>query len=57
VSEIVEVANKELKIENKLSQIEEIWRKFSLHFDQHRDTEVCVVAPPDDILEALEEHR
>jgi dynein heavy chain len=56
VSEIVEVANKELKIENKLATIEDIWRKFSLRFDQHRDTEVFVVAPPDDVLEALEEH-
>ena len=56
VTEIVEVANKELKIENKLLTIEDIWRKLSLKFDQHRDTEVFIVAPPDDVLEALEEH-
>ena len=56
VSEIVEVANKELKIENKLLLIEEIWRKFVLKFDQHRDTEVFIVSSPDEILESLEEH-
>ncbi|KAJ1439145.1 dynein heavy chain and region D6 of dynein motor-domain-containing protein [Ochromonadaceae sp. CCMP2298] len=56
VSEIVEVANKELKIENKLLQIGEIWRKFTLQMSQHRDTEVFVVTPPEDVLEALEEH-
>jgi dynein heavy chain len=56
VSDIVEVANKELKIENKLAMIEDVWKKFSLKFDQHRDTDVYVVAPPDEILEALEEH-
>lgn len=56
VSEIVEVANKELKIENRLFMIEDTWRKFVLKFDQYRDTDVYVVAPPDEILEALEEH-
>ena len=56
VSDIVEVANKELKIENRLLNIEESWRKFFLKFDRHRDTEVFVVFPPDDVLEALEEH-
>eukprot|EP01038_Epipyxis_sp_PR26KG_P005405 gene5405-7492_t len=56
VSDIVEVANKEVKIENRLLLIEDAWRKFSLKFDQHRDTDMFIVAPPDDILEALEEH-
>lgn len=56
VSEIVEVANRELKIESKLLSIEEVWRKFTLKFLQHRDTEIFIVAPPDDALEALEEH-
>ena len=56
VSDIVEVANKELKVEIKLAAIEDMWRKFSLLFDRHRDSEVYVVSPPDDILEALEEH-
>eukprot|EP00981_Chlorochromonas_danica_P014352 scaffold7822_cov179-Ochromonas_danica.AAC.13 len=56
VSEIVEVANRELKIESKLIAIEDAWKKFSLKFIQHRDTDIFVVAPPDDVLEALEEH-
>jgi len=56
VSEIVEVATKELKIEAKLNSIEEAWRKFALKFERHRDTEVFIVSPPDEILETLEEH-
>ena len=56
VSEIVEVATKELKIEARLANIEEAWRKFTLKFDRHRDTEVFIVSPPDEILETLEEH-
>lgn len=57
VSDIVEMANKELKIEKRLSSIEDMWHKFVLKFDRHRDTEVFIVAPPDEILEALEEHQ
>jgi dynein heavy chain len=56
VMEIVEVANKELKIEARLNSIEEIWSKLILKFDRHRDTEVFIVAAPDDVLESLEEH-
>jgi dynein heavy chain len=56
VLEIVEVANKELKIEAKLTSIEDIWKRLSLDFVRHRDTDVFVVSPPDDILDALEEH-
>jgi dynein heavy chain, axonemal len=56
VGELVEVANKELKIESKLMTIADAWGRFILKFVQHRDTDVFVVAPPDEILEALEEH-
>ena len=56
VLDIVEMANKELKIETRLNTIEDVWARLKLSFDQHRDTEVFVVAPPDDILETLEEH-
>ena len=56
VSEIVEVAQKELKIEAKINNIEDVWSNFNLQFDRHRDTEVFIVSPPDDILETLEEH-
>lgn len=57
VLEIVEVANKELKIESKLNAIQDMWKKLELRFDRHRDSEVFVVSPPDDVLEALEEHH
>ena len=57
VSDLVEIANKELKIENKLNMIDDVWKKFTLKFDRHRDTEVFIIAPPDEILEALEEHQ
>jgi dynein heavy chain len=56
VSEIVEVAQKELKIEGKINNIEDTWAKFVLKFDNHRDTDTMIVCPPDDILEVLEEH-
>ena len=57
VLEIVEVANKELKIEARLSNISDVWKSLELKFDRHRDSEVFVVSPPDDVLEALEEHH
>lgn len=57
VLEIVEVANKELKIEAKLNSIQDIWNGLTLRFDRHRDSEVFVVSPPDDVLDALEEHH
>jgi dynein heavy chain len=57
VSDIVEVTSKELRIENRLNSIQEIWRNLSLKLDRHRDTEVFVVSTPDDILECLEEHH
>jgi dynein heavy chain len=57
VSDIVEISVKELKIENKLNSIEDVWNKFYLQFDRHRDTEIFIVSPPDEILETLEEHH
>ena len=56
VMDIVEVANKELKIEMKLNTIEEAWNNMRLQFDRHRDTEVYIVMPPDEVLELLEDH-
>jgi dynein heavy chain, axonemal len=56
VMDIVEMATKELKIESKLTMIEDAWHKLALVFDRHRDTEVYIILPPDDILETLEEH-
>lgn len=38
--EIVEVANKELKVETRLRNIETRWNEEQLGFTRHRDTEV-----------------
>ena len=56
VSEIIEVAQEELKMEARINSIEDTWAKFTLGFDRHRDTEVYIVSPPDEVLETLEEH-
>lgn len=39
--ETVEVANKELKVETRLYNIESRWKDEPLEFVRHRDTEVC----------------
>lgn len=57
VLDIVDVANKEIKIEARLNSITDAWKKFELKFDRHRDTEVYVLSPPDEVLEALEEQH
>jgi dynein heavy chain len=56
LSDIVEVANKELKIETRLATIEEVWIKLSVGFEKHKETELLVIKPPDEILEVLDEH-
>ena len=56
LSDIVEVANKEMKIESKLNMIEEIWIKLTLGFEKHKETDLLVIKPPDEILEILDEH-
>ena len=55
--EVVEVANKELKVEAKLKSIEDVWSNMQLEFARHRDTEVFVLVPSDEMLETLEEHQ
>ena len=57
VMEIVETANKELKVESKLKVIEDCWSAMSLEFDRHRDTEVFVLVASDELLETLEDHQ
>lgn len=56
LSEVVEMANKEMKIESKLTTIEEVWIKLTLGFEKHKETDLLVIKPPDDILEVLDEH-
>eukprot|EP00904_Undaria_pinnatifida_P003150 jgi/Undpi1/12836/HiC_scaffold_7.g02503.m1 len=55
--ETVEVANKELKVETRLRNIENRWKEEQLGFVRHRDTEVFVLAGADEVLEALEDHQ
>ncbi|CAN0303697.1 unnamed protein product, partial [Discosporangium mesarthrocarpum] len=55
--EVVEVANKELKVETRLTKIENCWETEELQFTRHRDTEVFVLSGADEILEALEDHQ
>ena len=43
VEEIVETATKELKIERKLRDIENIWRDMTLEYVPHNDTEMFLI--------------
>lgn len=57
VLEVVEVANKELKIESKLHTIEDSWTGLPLEFMQYKDTDIQIISSPDVIVEMLEEHQ
>jgi dynein heavy chain len=57
VSEIVETANKELKVDNKLKGIEQTWASLQLEFVQHKDTDIRILKVPDEVIEALEGHQ
>jgi len=54
VSEVVETAQKELKIESKLKGIEAQWADFELQFVQHKDTEMMMMRLTEEIIEALD---
>jgi dynein heavy chain len=59
--EIVDVANKELKIETKLLQIEEQWRDgvapLELDYVEYKDSGVQIISSPAIIVESVEEHQ
>jgi dynein heavy chain len=57
VQELVEISVKELKVEKKLTTIEDTWTNLKLEFTRHKDTEVYVISSPDEILETLEQHQ
>ena len=57
VGEIVETAQKEEKVERKLKAIENSWTAMRLEFIQHRDSDVQIVAPSDEMMEILEENQ
>jgi dynein heavy chain len=57
IEEIIEIANKELKIARKLKDIKAVWDKLELVYRQHKDTEIKLVSITDDIVEALEDNQ
>lgn len=57
IEEIVETAMKELKIENKLIEIEGVWAAMELDYVTHKDTGVYVPRPSEDVVESMEAHQ
>ena len=57
VEEIVETANKELKIERKLRDIEMLWKDMTLDYASHNGTETFLIKPSEEVIEGLESHQ
>lgn len=57
VGEIVETANKELKIEKKLKTIEDLWKSLELTYVPHKDSGTHVVRPSEEVIENLENNQ
>lgn len=57
VSDIVETANKELKIDQKLRKIEGAWDGLRLEFVPYGDGEISALAAPDEVLDTLDDHQ
>eukprot|EP00804_Cyclotella_cryptica_P025500 CCRYP_012000-RA/>CCRYP_012000-RA protein AED:0.01 eAED:0.01 QI:1390/1/1/1/1/1/4/5322/2834 len=57
IEDIVETAIKELKIEKKLTEIEEIWSVMELNYSAHKDTEMFVPRPSEEVVESIEAHQ
>ncbi|CAK4109520.1 unnamed protein product [Aphanomyces euteiches] len=57
VGEIVETANKEQKIEKKLTMIEELWRGLTLDYVPHKDSGTFVIKPSETVVESLESNQ
>ncbi|GBG28212.1 Dynein heavy chain 2, axonemal [Hondaea fermentalgiana] len=59
VTEIVEVATKELKVDQRLKAIEDTWAKHDLHFEAYKaaDPDFKIIASAEVTIEALEEHQ
>lgn len=49
VEEIVETANKELKIERKLRDIELLWKDMTLDYAPHNGTETFLIKPSEEV--------
>ena len=56
VSEIVDAANKEQKIERKMDEIEAAWRCANLDYVPHKDSDVRVARVSDEVMENLDAH-
>jgi dynein heavy chain len=56
VAEIVETAQKELKIEKKLGEIEDVWAEMVLDYVPHKETEMFVPRPSEEVVEGIEAH-
>ena len=57
IEEIIETAMKELKIERKLKEIQELWSTMKLDYASHKDTEMFVPRPSEDVVESMESHQ
>ncbi len=57
IEDIVETAMKELKIERKLKEIEDVWSSMELDYASHKDTELFVPRPSEEVVESMESHQ
>ena len=57
IEDILEVAMKELKIEKKLTEIEGVWSVMELNYSAHKDTEMFVPRPSEEVVESMEAHQ
>ena len=57
VTDVVDTAERDLKIEQKLNVIGDAWKEFELEFVPHKDTETYVIKVSDEVMEALETHQ
>jgi dynein heavy chain len=57
VEEIVETANKELKIEKKLTEITKVWNTLFLDFVPHKESDIFLIRPSEEVIENLETNQ
>ena len=57
VSEIVDISRKELKIDERLTAIEETWVRYTIPFEAHNRGDVGILAPEPALIEMLEDHQ
>ena len=57
IEDIVETAMKELKIERKLKEIEDVWSAMELEYASHKDTEMFIPRPSEEVVESMESHQ